>query len=60
LAESFGAHVLLDKMNLLGELIPAINQYCPSVSIPKNAEPLEEKLSPPPAASIDAAVKVTV
>src|SRR6202045_1073468 len=35
LAESFGAHVLLDKMNLYSELIPAIKQFCPSVSIPK-------------------------
>jgi DNA-binding NarL/FixJ family response regulator len=35
LAKSFGAHVLLDKMNLYSELIPAIKQYCPSVSIPK-------------------------
>ena len=35
LAASFGAHVLLDKMNLYSELIPAIKQFCPSVSIPK-------------------------
>jgi DNA-binding NarL/FixJ family response regulator len=35
LAHSFGAHVLLDKMNLYSELIPAIKQFCPSVSIPK-------------------------
>jgi CheY-like chemotaxis protein len=35
LAATFGAHVLLDKMNLYSELIPAIKQYCPSVSIPK-------------------------
>ena len=35
LAGSFGAHVLLDKMNLYSELIPAIKQFCPSVSIPK-------------------------
>jgi two-component system, NarL family, response regulator DevR len=38
LAESFGAHVLLDKMNLYSELIPAIKQYCPSVNIPKTAD----------------------
>jgi len=37
LAKTFGAHVLLDKMNLYSELIPAIKQYCPSVSIPKTA-----------------------
>jgi DNA-binding NarL/FixJ family response regulator len=35
LAKTFGAHVLLDKMNLYSELIPAIKQYCPSVIIPK-------------------------
>jgi two-component system response regulator DevR len=37
LAESFGAHALLDKMNLYSELIPAIKQFCPSVNIPKTA-----------------------
>lgn len=37
LAETFGAHVLLDKMNLYSELIPAIKQFCPSVVIPKTA-----------------------
>jgi two-component system, NarL family, response regulator DevR len=37
LAESFGAHVLLDKMSLYSELIPAIKQFCPSVSIPTTA-----------------------
>ena len=37
LAETFGAHVLLDKMNLYSELIPAIKQFCPSVIIPKTA-----------------------
>jgi chemotaxis response regulator CheB len=37
LAETFGAHVLLDKMNLYSELIPAIKQFCPSVSIPETA-----------------------
>jgi DNA-binding NarL/FixJ family response regulator len=40
LAESFGAHVLLDKMTLYSELIPAIKQFCPGVSIPRIAEPL--------------------
>jgi hypothetical protein len=29
--------VLLDKMNLYSELIPAIKQFCPSVIIPKTA-----------------------
>jgi DNA-binding NarL/FixJ family response regulator len=40
LAEGFGAHVLLDKMKLFSELIPAIKQFCPSVDIPKIVEPL--------------------
>ena len=39
LAERFGAHVLLDKMKLYSELIPAIKQFCPSVNIAKIAEP---------------------
>lgn len=39
LAHSFGAHVLLDKMNLYSELIPAIKQFCPSVSIPEVSHP---------------------
>ena len=56
LAESFGAHVLLDKMNLYSELIPAIKQFCPSVSIPKTAELLEERLKPPFGPSIEVAV----
>jgi hypothetical protein len=38
LAESLGAHVLLDKMKLYGELIPAIKTFCPHVSIPETAE----------------------
>ena len=29
LAKSFGAHALLDKMNLYSELIPAIKQFAP-------------------------------
>jgi DNA-binding NarL/FixJ family response regulator len=37
LAKAFGAHVLLDKMNLYSELIPAIKQFCPGVIIPKTA-----------------------
>jgi two-component system, NarL family, response regulator DevR len=37
LAASFGAHVLLDKMNLYSDLIPAIKQFCPSVAMPKTA-----------------------
>jgi DNA-binding NarL/FixJ family response regulator len=43
LAKTFGAHVLLDKMNLYSELIPAIKQYCPSVRIPETANSLKEE-----------------
>jgi DNA-binding NarL/FixJ family response regulator len=32
LAKGFGAHVLLDKMKLYSELIPAIKQFCPEVA----------------------------
>jgi DNA-binding NarL/FixJ family response regulator len=42
LAKTFGAHVLLDKMNLYSELIPAIKRFCPSVSIPETANFFEE------------------
>jgi len=56
LAERFGAYVLLDKMKLYSELIPAIKQYCPSVSIPKTAEAIEQKFEQPFAPSIEAAV----
>jgi DNA-binding NarL/FixJ family response regulator len=55
LAGRFGAHVLLDKMKLYSELIPAIKQYCPAVIISKTAELLEERLQPPFAPSIEAA-----
>ena len=41
LAERFGAHVLLDKMKLYPELIPAIKKFCPSVSIPVTAASAE-------------------
>jgi CheY-like chemotaxis protein len=52
LAESFGAQVLLDKMKLYSELIPAIKQFCPSVSIPRIAEPLGKSVKRPSAPSI--------
>ena len=45
LAKSFGAHVLVDKMNLYSELIPAIMQFCPGVGIPDNAEPLGDTVA---------------
>jgi DNA-binding NarL/FixJ family response regulator len=56
LAKRFGAHVLLDKMKLYTELIPAIKKFCPSVSIPKTAETPEETLKQPPTPSIEAAI----
>jgi hypothetical protein len=40
LAQSFGAHMLLDKMSLYSELIPAIKQFCPRVIIPETANSL--------------------
>jgi two-component system response regulator NreC len=56
LAERFGAHVLLDKMKLYTELIPAIKKFCPGVSIPQAAETLEERLMRPSTPSIEAAI----
>jgi DNA-binding NarL/FixJ family response regulator len=59
LAQSFGAHALLDKMNLYSELIPAIKQFCPSVIIPKTAhsrrEDSKRPASPLMAERLDAA-----
>ena len=52
LAQSFGAHVLLDKMNLYSELIPAIKQFCPSVSIPKTANSVRKDSKWPASPSI--------
>jgi hypothetical protein len=52
LAETFGAHVLLDKMNLYSELIPAIKQFCPSVIVPEKRELLEEQPKRPASPSI--------
>jgi DNA-binding NarL/FixJ family response regulator len=47
LAESFGAHVLLDKMKLYSELIPAIKLHCPDVRIPEIADPLGDGIEGP-------------
>jgi DNA-binding NarL/FixJ family response regulator len=55
LAEGFGAHVLLDKMKLYSELIPAIKQYCPSVSIPEFTVPRAERVKQSSIPSIEAA-----
>jgi len=53
LAKTFGAHVLLDKMNLYSELIPAIKQFCPSVSIPKTAHSFRKDSNRPASPSIE-------
>ena len=53
LAKSFGAHVLLDKMNLSSELIPAIKQFCPTVSIPKTANSFRIDSKRPASPSIE-------
>ena len=53
LAESFGAHVLLDKMNLYSELIPAIKRFCPSVSIPETANSFKKDSSWSASASME-------
>jgi two-component system response regulator DevR len=53
LAETFGAHVLLDKMSLYSELIPAIKQFCPSVIIPKTPNSFRKDSSCPASASME-------
>ena len=53
LAKTFGAHVLLDKMNLYSELIPAIKRFCPSVSIPETANFLKKDSGWPASASME-------
>jgi DNA-binding NarL/FixJ family response regulator len=53
LAQSFGAHVLLDKMSLYSELIPAIKQFCPSVGIPKTANSFRNDSKWPASPSIE-------
>ena len=46
LAESLGASVLLDKANLYSELIPAIKQFCPKVTIMKTSKRSMNELNP--------------
>jgi two-component system response regulator DevR len=53
LATSFGAHVLLDKMNLYSDLLPAIKQFCPSVSIPKTVDSFRKDSRRPDSPSIE-------
>ena len=55
LAERFGAHVLLDKMKLYSELIPAIRLFCPGVDIPEITLPCAKRAKQPFIASIAAA-----
>jgi CheY-like chemotaxis protein len=55
LAEGFGADVLLDKMKLYSELIPAIKMFCPSVDIPEVLVPRAIGLRQPCIPSIAAA-----
>lgn len=38
LAESLGAAILLDKANLYSELIPAIKQFCPKLTVMKTTK----------------------
>jgi hypothetical protein len=47
LAESLGAAVLLDKANLYSELIPAIKQFCPIVTVRKTTKRSMKELNPP-------------
>jgi len=57
-AETYGAVTLLDKTNLYSELIPAIKQFCPKVSVPKILKPFRRKskhLSVTVEATLDAA-----
>ncbi len=55
LAESFGAHVLLDKMKLYSDLIPAIKQFCPGVDTPTNPAPRAKRFYQPSTPSREAA-----
>jgi len=52
LADSFWRKVVVDKNNLFSELIPAITQVCPDVTIPKSANSVRKmlKLASDPAA----------
>jgi len=53
LAASFGAHVLVDKMKLYSDLIPAIKQFCPTVSIPNSADSFRKDTGRPAGQSIE-------
>jgi len=54
LAQAFGAHVLLDKMNLYSELIPAIRQFRPGVSNPETTNSFRKDSKWPASPSIEA------
>jgi len=54
LAEDFGAHVLLDKMKLYSDLIPAIKQFCPEVAaVPEIAKHFSKPSRSPASALIE-------
>jgi CheY-like chemotaxis protein len=55
LAKGFGAHVLLDKMKLYSELIPAIKMFCPSVDVAEISVPRAERVKQSSIPSIAAA-----
>jgi hypothetical protein len=46
LGESLGAAVLLDKAKLYSELIPAIKQFCPKVTVLKTANRSKQSSRP--------------
>jgi DNA-binding NarL/FixJ family response regulator len=46
LAKSLGAAVLLDKAKLYSELIPAIKQFCPKVTVMKTTKRSMQELNP--------------
>jgi DNA-binding NarL/FixJ family response regulator len=46
LAESLGAAVLLDKAKLYSELIPAIKQFCPKVTVMKTTKHSTKEFNP--------------
>src|ERR1700681_87639 len=54
LAESLGAAVLLDKAKLYSELIPAIKQFCPKVTVMKTTKHSMKELNESPTSPINA------
>ena len=58
-AETYGAVTLLDKTNLYSELIPAIKQFCPRVSVPQILT-LSRRKSEQPRPRVEAKLDVSV